>query len=209
MLEHDRDGDVCLKWDDLAEQYFTYRMSESEYFHYRENWWISLNKSGNIGGPLKKRSDFNQVLSTLNRFHRIWRTTTQAHAILEVPATATVIEFFFHLVAMEWIPVFLRIQRKSMKEDACKGLWLNGATRCLPIFGLKPQTNGFHEFNLLFSILLQIDRSQLTAVYCNRRRVWRQHLKRPSFTVWKITRNYKKFSFRWKVNTWEHWWRLN
>ena len=34
---------------------------------------------------------------------------------------------------------------------------------------VKPQTNGFHEFILLFSILLQIDRLQLTAVYCNRR----------------------------------------
>ena len=32
MLEDDRDEDVCLKWDDLAEQDFTYRMSESEYF---------------------------------------------------------------------------------------------------------------------------------------------------------------------------------
>ena len=70
MLEHDRDEDVCLKWDDLAEQDFTCRMSESEYFHYRQNWWISLNKSGNTGGPLRKRSDFNQALSTINRLHR-------------------------------------------------------------------------------------------------------------------------------------------
>ena len=31
--------------------------------------------------------------------------------------------------------VFLRIQRKSIKEDACKGLRSNGATRCLQIFG--------------------------------------------------------------------------
>ena len=36
-------------------------------------------------------------------------------------------------------------------------------------FWRKPQTNGFPEFILLLSILLQIDRSQLTAVYCNRR----------------------------------------
>ena len=80
---------------------------------------------------------------------RIWRTTTQAHALLEVPATAIVIEFFLHLVAMEWILViFLRIQRKSMKEDACKGLRSNGATRCLQIFGENPHTNGFHEFIL-------------------------------------------------------------
>ena len=41
MHEHDRDEDVCLKWDNLAAQYFTYRMTESEYFHYRQNWWIS------------------------------------------------------------------------------------------------------------------------------------------------------------------------
>ena len=69
MLEHDRDEDVCLKWDDLAEQDFTYRMTESEYFRYKQNWWISLNKSGDQG-PLRKRSDFNQALSTLNRLHQ-------------------------------------------------------------------------------------------------------------------------------------------
>ena len=41
------------------------------------------------------------------------------------------------------------------------------------VFGLwiKPQTNGFHEIVLLFSILWQLDRLQLTAVYCNRRGV--------------------------------------
>ena len=124
MLEHDRDEDVCFEWDDLAEQDFTCRMSEPEYFHYRQHWWISLNKSGNTGGPLRKLSDFNQALSTLNRLHReSGGRQLQAHAILEAPATATVIEFFLHLVAMEWIlVVFLRIQRKSMKEDACKGL---------------------------------------------------------------------------------------
>ena len=125
---HDRDEDVCLKWDDLAEQdfshYMTYQMSESEYFHYIQNWWISLNKSRDTGGPLRNLSDFNQALSTLNPFTpRIWRTTTQAHAILEVPATATVIEFFFQLVAMErFLVVLTRIQRKSIKEHACKGL---------------------------------------------------------------------------------------
>ena len=36
------------------------------------------------------------------------------------------------------------------------------------------------------SILLQIDRLQLTAVYCNRREVWRQHLKRPVFAMWNM-----------------------
>ena len=62
MVENNRDV--------LAEQDHTYRMSESEYFHYRQNWWISLNKSGNNTQPLRKRSDFNHALSTLNRLHQ-------------------------------------------------------------------------------------------------------------------------------------------
>ena len=70
MLEHNRDEDVCRKWDDLADEDHTYRMSESEYLHYRQNWWISFNKSGNTTEPTRKRSDFNQALSTLNRLHR-------------------------------------------------------------------------------------------------------------------------------------------
>ena len=70
MLEHNRDEYVCRKWDDLAEEDHTYRMSESEYFRYKQISWISLNKSGNTTEPLRKRSDFNQALSTLNRLHR-------------------------------------------------------------------------------------------------------------------------------------------
>ena len=69
MLEHDRDEEVCIKMDDLADKDFSHYMTESEYFHYKENWWISLNKSGNTG-PLRNRSDFNEALSTLNRLHQ-------------------------------------------------------------------------------------------------------------------------------------------
>ena len=32
MFEHNRDEDVCRKWDDFADEDHTYRMSESEYF---------------------------------------------------------------------------------------------------------------------------------------------------------------------------------
>ena len=104
MLEHDRDEDVCLKWDDFAEQDFTYQMSEPEYFHYRQNWWISLSKSGDTGGPLGNHSDFNQALSTLNRLHReAGGQQPQANAILEVPTMATGFEFFLHLVAMDGV----------------------------------------------------------------------------------------------------------
>ena len=70
MIENKRDEDACRAWDVLAEQDHSYHMSESECFHYRQNWWISLNKSGNNTQPVRKRSDSNQALSTLNRLHQ-------------------------------------------------------------------------------------------------------------------------------------------
>ena len=70
MIENNRDEDDCRAWEVLAEQDHTYRMAESEYFHYRQHWWISQNKSGNNTQPVRKRSDFNQALSTLNHLHQ-------------------------------------------------------------------------------------------------------------------------------------------
>ena len=124
MLEHDRDEDVCLTCDDLAEQDFTCRMSESEHVHYRQKLVDFSQQVWKHWRTIEKTFSFQPSVVLIEPFTpRIWRTTTPAHAILEVPATATVIEFFLHLVAMEWIlVVFLRIQRNSTKEDACKGL---------------------------------------------------------------------------------------
>ena len=70
MIENKRDEEVCRAWDDLAEQDHTYRKSEEKYFYCKNDWWISLNKSGNDTQPVRKRSDFNQALSTLNRLHQ-------------------------------------------------------------------------------------------------------------------------------------------
>ena len=36
----------------------------------QENWWNTLNKSGNDTQPVRKRSDFKQALSTLKRLHQ-------------------------------------------------------------------------------------------------------------------------------------------
>ena len=38
QLEHHRDEEVCIKWDDLAEQDFSHYVTESEYFRYKQNW---------------------------------------------------------------------------------------------------------------------------------------------------------------------------
>ena len=70
MIEYSRDEEVCRAWDVLADEDHTCHMSEEEYFYYKNNWWISLNKSGNDTQPLRKRSDFKQALSTLKRLQQ-------------------------------------------------------------------------------------------------------------------------------------------
>ena len=70
MIENNRDEQVCRAWDVLADEDHTYHMSEEEYFYYKNNWWIFLNKSGNDTRPVRKRSDFNEALSTLKRLHQ-------------------------------------------------------------------------------------------------------------------------------------------
>ena len=121
----------------FAEQDHTYRMSEAEYFHYRQNRWFSLIKSGNDTQPVRKLSDFNQAVSTLNRIHQ----EAGGQQLGPIPhwkrkGWKTGIEFFFLQVAMERIlVVFLRIQRNVKKEVASKGLRSNGATRCFLNFG--------------------------------------------------------------------------
>ena len=42
QLEHDRDEEVCIKMDELAQKDFGHHMTQEEYCRYRMNWWISL-----------------------------------------------------------------------------------------------------------------------------------------------------------------------
>ena len=60
QISIDRTEEVCVQMDKDAQKGFTYRMTQEEYFRYKKNWWISLNKSGKIG-PMRDRSDFNEV----------------------------------------------------------------------------------------------------------------------------------------------------
>ena len=102
---------------------------------------------------------------------RIWRTTTEASAILDVSILAPVIKFFLQLVAMERLMVeFIIIQRKSINEDAWKAIYDKTVqARCLPSLD-KTSDERLSRF-FCFLILLQLDRLQLAAVCCSRREV--------------------------------------
>ena len=43
---------------------------KEKYFYYKNKWWLHFNKSGSDTLPLRKRSDFKQALSTLERLHQ-------------------------------------------------------------------------------------------------------------------------------------------
>ena len=130
MLEHDRDEEVCIKWDDLEDKDCSHHMTEAEYFH-KQNWWITLDKSGKNWTIVRTIRLQGSVVYNEPFTPRIWRTTTQVDALLEVPGKAPIIEFFVHVVAMECMLVVFIIHRKSLNEDACKDLWYNGETRCV------------------------------------------------------------------------------
>ena len=50
----------------LADEDHTCHLSEKEYFHYKNKWWLHSKKSSSDTLPLRKRSDFKQALSTLD-----------------------------------------------------------------------------------------------------------------------------------------------
>ena len=70
MIENSRDEEVCRAWDVLTDEDHTYHMSQEEYFYYKNNWWISFNKSTNDIQSLRKPSDFKQALFTLKRLQQ-------------------------------------------------------------------------------------------------------------------------------------------
>ena len=129
------------------------RMSESEYFHYRQNWWITLNKSWKQYSTIEKTFwlqpsvvYFKTVYTKKLEDNNSGRCPT-GNTKKWKPASSS----SSNLVAMERIlVVFLRIQRKSLKEDASKGLRSNGDDPLFTELWRKPQTNGFYEFILFF-----------------------------------------------------------
>ena len=183
MIENNRDEEVCRASDVLAEQDLTYRMSESEYFHYRQNWWISLNKSGTI------HNQWENVL-TLNKHCLHWPVYTKKlednnssqcstgstrngnrHRVLPPPGG--------NGQNPGGLP---KNSKKVKKEAASKGLRSNGVTRYLQNFGKNLRQMAFkNSFYFVTDGSFTADVGLLWPT-----RGVRQHLKTPVFAMWKI-----------------------
>ena len=111
--------------------------------------------------PLRIRSDFKQALSTLTRLQQEAEEDPQV-PLLQTPTMGGT-QFIFYMVELARFMVDFLSFRKSRRR--CTKYWVNGATCCLQyLVSFFGKILSWIQF-----ILLQIDRLQLTAVYCNRR----------------------------------------
>ena len=105
---------------------------------------------------------------------------------------------------MEWIlVVFIRIQRKSIKEDACKDLWYNGETSGVRSLDI---TSDERLSRICFIVLYFVAIGSFTAdvgllqpTGCVKTTPRKTRFR--SVRIYKIC---KEFTYRWKVNMWEH-----
>ena len=70
MIEHNRDEEVCRRWDALADEDHTHHFTVQEYFHHKNKWWLHSNKQGSNTMPLGLRSYFKQALYKLQRLQQ-------------------------------------------------------------------------------------------------------------------------------------------
>ena len=159
MIENNRDEEVCPRWDVLADEDHTYHLSEEEYFYYKNKWWLHLNKSGSDTQPVRKRSDFNHALSTLERLHQEAEQNNSRPFLLELQTMEVGIEFVLYMLRMARLPVVFFLEKSGSQGRGKQSL---GKERERLGENLRGWLSRIH------SILLQIHRLQLTAVYCNR-----------------------------------------
>ena len=65
MIENGRGEDACRQMDALADEDHTHHLTPEEYYHYKSNRWLRLNKTASNAVPVERRPDFKQALSTL------------------------------------------------------------------------------------------------------------------------------------------------
>ena len=124
---------------------------QKEYLHYESKWWLHSNKQGSNTMPLTHRSDFKQALSTLQRLQQ-----EAAH----VPTYSYNGRHKVHLLhgGIGKVSGGLLIIQKVKKVVS-------------QVLSERGGKNLRKRLSQIPFILLQIDRLQLTAVYCNRRGV--------------------------------------
>ena len=152
----------------------------------RANGWLHSNKQGSDTMPLRQRPDFKQAMSTLHRLQREAEEDPQVSTYSSQTSTMS-IEFSFYMVELAVHSWWTPYPSESHDGDAPSIEWTGRLVDCSiwkDSFGIRLSWIQF---------FLQMDRLQLTAVYCNRRVLQTQHLKWHVFAVRKCAVNgYRK-----------------
>ena len=177
MIENGRDDDACRQMDVLADEDHTHHLTPQEYYHHKSNWWLRSNKTGSDTVPVERRPDFKQALSTLQQLkqkeegaqrNQQWHRVLLLLLLLLHGGVGKVLGGL--LILMK---VTMEVNQVLMEQGNLLYKYLETSLQGL-IF-LKSFT------------LLQMDRLQLTAVYCNRR-VCKYHV----FAVQKVCTKWLK-----------------
>ena len=174
MIQNHRDDDLCRRCVALADEDHSHRLTEQEYFHHESKWWHHSNKQGSDTMPLRHRSNFKQALSTLQRLQKEAGEEPQVLSCSHKHNGRHEV----HLLhgGIDKVHGGLLIFPKVKKE--LRQVLNERGDLLVTVLGKILLDKTF-----LNSTLLQMDRLQLTSVYCNRRGLSRQHLKLPVFSM--------------------------
>ena len=158
MMEICRDEDVGRLRDALVDEDQTHYLTCQEYSLYK----LHSNKQGSITVLVEHRSDLKEALSTLQQSkQKSRRSLTSAHVLSQKSTNGT--ECFFYMVEL---PRFMVDSWSLWKlRWRCTKYWQNGVICWMQYLEILLDTTFLNSI-----ALLQMDRLQLTAVYCNRRR---------------------------------------
>ena len=188
MIENGRNEDACRQMDVLAEEDHTHHLTSQEHFYYKSNWWLRSNKTGSDTLPVQRRSYFKQALSTLQQLKER-RSSTK-------PAMGTKFFFFFMVELAKFLVDSLFLWKSPWRWTK---YWLNRAT-CYARIWKQFILQGMIFLNSF--TLLQMDRLQLSAVYCN----WRGVNTTPQMTYFfcaKRVQNGYREKWWWIVAAWQ------
>ena len=162
MIENDRDEDVCRQMDALADEDHTHHLTPQEYYNYKSNWWLRSNKTGSDTVPVQRRSDFKRALSTVQQLKQkeegALQTPTDSRRNQQWAQSSS---SWWNWQGSWWTPYSYESHHGDEPSTDC--------TRRIVVQVFGTILQGMIFLNSF--TMLQVDRLQLTAVYCNRRGV--------------------------------------
>ena len=136
-----------------------------EYSLKKSKWWLHSNKQGSNTMPLTHRPDFKQALSTL---YWLQREAEEDPQVLAYSNTSQQWAQSSSSTWWNWQGSWWTHSLSFRKSRwRCTKYWMNGATCWLQYL----ERFIWIRLSWIQFTLLQMDRLQLTAVYCNRREV--------------------------------------